>query len=332
MEAKDGAERLATWFAKHQRDLPWRRDPSPYNVLLSEFILQQTRMEVGLRYYEKLRTRFPTLAALAHAKEASVLAAWSGLGYYSRARNLHKTAREIQRRFDGKVPDDAHILQTLPGIGPYTAGAIASIAYDRPVPSLDGNQYRVLGRLTGAGEPRTAADRRGLFEIASRVLQHGSPRILNQALMDLGSTVCTPETPDCARCPLMNGCATQGPGPRPARKTRAPQEHWRATLHVRDDKVWLVPPKGEGLLGTGWLPPLRRSRADPRAQLEHVFSHRRWRIRTVRSRATPKGPGRWISRRMLTMMPHSSLAVRLLDVALEKPAARTGRPTSAPQT
>lgn len=319
MDCKAVARDLESWFAANQRDLPWRRDPTPYNILLSEFILQQTRMEVGLRYYESLRKRFPTLQALARARESSVLAAWSGLGYYSRARNLHRTAREIQRRFAGTIPDDPNLLQTLPGIGPYTAGAIASIAYDRPAPSVDGNQQRVLTRLTGDHRMKTAAERRALHETATRLLQAGSPRALNQALMDLGSRVCTPEAPRCGECPIRTHCVTKGAGPRTSTTAKTQTEHWQASLHVRGDKVWLLAPRGNGLLGTGWLPPLKKAAAARRYDLEHVFSHRRWRIRTLRPDARPRGAGRWVALQDLARLPHSSLTERLMKIAVRKP-------------
>jgi A/G-specific adenine glycosylase len=315
-EAQAVAAAMQTWFRANQRDLPWRRTHDPYHVLLSEFILQQTRMEVGLRYFDAILARFPTIRHLARARESSVLAAWSGLGYYSRARNLHRTANQIVARFGGLVPNNVETLRTLPGIGPYTAGAIASIAFDQVAPSIDGNQTRVLSRLLGRKEPASAAQARDVQALATSILRAGSPRAINQAFMDLGSSICTPVAPRCGTCPLAAHCKSRGTAGTTRRRGPAVRrESWTATLHVRGARVWLVPPSGQGLLGDSWLPPMAKTRRRGAALLEHQFSHRRWLIHVERAAGAPKGAGRWVSHRQLPALPHSSLTIRLMDAA-----------------
>lgn len=307
---------MTRWFQANARELPWRRDHDPYHVLVAEFILQQTRMEVGVPRFASFVARFPTIESLARANESDVLAEWSGLGYYARAKNLHRTAREIVDRFGSEVPQDPAVLRALPGIGPYTAGAIASIAFDRPEPSLDGNQFRVLGRFLGvdaATNPgRTRAD-----QWARGLLAQASPRILNQALMDLGGRVCTPVRPDCGACPLFAGCRTRGPrrGERRA-VVRARTQEWTATRFVRGGRVWLVAPRGEGLLGTHWLPPLTETKSKGPPDLEHAFSHRRWRIWWGEGAGSPAGNGRWVARSDLSGLPHGPLTRKFVEWAL----------------
>lgn len=315
-DAAWAARRLEGWFSRHGRDLPWRRTHDPYEVLVAEFVLQQTRMETGVPRVKSFLRRFPTIRALARAPARSVLAEWSGLGYYARARNLHATARRIVRFHGGRVPSDPATLRELPGIGPYTAGAIASIAFDRPEPSLDGNQYRVLGRYLGGGEPRAASQRRRIEGWARSVLATGSPRRLNQALMDLGSAVCLPRTPRCGECPLFRGCGTRGPGPRTRiARPPAPVDHFEARLHRRGNAVWLTPWRPRGPLRGLWLPPLRRVRRAHGPIVEHRFSHRTWKVALRAARGRPPGPGRWVNAAQLRALPHSGLTRRLLAAA-----------------
>lgn len=329
MDPVHAARRLEDWFAVHGRELPWRRTHEPYDVLVTEFILQQTRLETGLRYRARFLERFPTLEALARAKEAEVLRLWSGLGYYARARNLRATARRLVDDFAGRVPSDPALLLTLPGIGPYTAGAIASIAYNQPEPALDGNQVRVLGRVLGVRDPDTRLARKRLEAWSRAVLAAGSPRRLNQALMDLGSLLCLPRQPRCEACPLSVGCRarTRLRAVRRRRAPRAPLEEWTATIHARGPRVWLIPPRTSGLLAGLWLPPLRRQRPRARSTMvQHAFSHRRWRVHLRFTPAAPRGRGRWVSLRGLPRLPHSTLTRRILEAA----ARATRRPRLGP--
>ncbi|MCI0477261.1 MAG: A/G-specific adenine glycosylase, partial [Anaerolineales bacterium] len=202
------AARLLTWYAKHKRDLPWRRDAhDPYCVWISETLLQQTQVATVIPYYERFLARFPTTRALASARLDDVLKTWEGAGYYARARNLHRAAKEIVARFDGKIPSTVEELQTLPGIGRYTAGAIASIAFERDAPAVDGNVTRVLCRYFKIeSDPKNAQTQKKLWKLAETLLPRGHAGNFNQALMELGATVCVPRNPHCAACPLARGC------------------------------------------------------------------------------------------------------------------------------
>jgi A/G-specific adenine glycosylase len=196
---------LLDWYDAHARDLPWRRTRDPYRIWLSEVMLQQTRVAAVIEHYHEFLRRFPTIEKLAAAREASVLAAWSGLGYYRRARMLHAAAKLIARDLEGKFPTTAKELLDLPGIGRYTSAAIASIAFDEPIAVVDGNVERVLLRTSGrslAGEQ--------MWNAAEDLLDRSRPGDFNQAIMELGATVCTPRAPSCLTCPVIDLCATRG--------------------------------------------------------------------------------------------------------------------------
>ena len=198
---------LLAWYDRCARVMPWRGIHDPYKTWVSETMLQQTRVETVIPYYQKFLARFPTVADLAAADESEVLKLWEGLGYYSRARNLLKGARQVMEQYGGRLPKDPTLLQKISGIGPYTAGAIASIAYDIPVPAVDGNVLRVFSRVCGIreniGQP---AVRKVLESQAASAVSDTRPGDYNQAVMDLGATVCVPGTPDCGRCPLSVYC------------------------------------------------------------------------------------------------------------------------------
>lgn len=198
---------LLPWFEGHRRDLPWRRDPTPYHVLVSELMLQQTRVDTVVPYYERFLRRFPDFAHLAAASEEEVLRLWAGLGYYSRARHLWQAARQVVARYGGNLPPDRGVLLSLPGVGPYTAGAILSIAFNRPAAAVDGNTARVAGRLL-ALDATTARGHRELADRIEAAVPPGRARDFTQALMELGALVCLPppQAPDCGRCPLAAWC------------------------------------------------------------------------------------------------------------------------------
>ncbi len=206
---------------EHQRNLPWRQSSDPYAIWVSEIMLQQTRVAVVADRYQEFMQRFPTLIALALAPEQDVLALWSGLGYYRRARMLHKAAQFVAAHLRGNLPARAEELRALPGIGAYTAAAVASIAHGEPVAVVDGNVERVLCRLAGwdAGSRKGggAALRRKITDLAQRLLDRARPGDFNQAIMELGATVCTPRNPQCAVCPLMADCKTRGEHKTPRR-------------------------------------------------------------------------------------------------------------------
>ncbi|TAH26031.1 MAG: A/G-specific adenine glycosylase [Cytophagales bacterium] len=201
-------DQLFHWYSIHKRDLPWRNTTNPYFILLSEVILQQTRVEQGLPYYHRFIENYPTLNALANAEEEEILRLWQGLGYYSRARNLHQTAKQIQQRFQGIIPDDFNQLLSLKGIGIYTASAIASFAFQLPYAVVDGNVYRVLARVFGIEEDISTSKGVKFFqEIANQLLPDKNHSIYNQAIMEFGATHCTPRKPFCATCDIQSICS-----------------------------------------------------------------------------------------------------------------------------
>src|SRR5271167_1187648 len=209
---------LLDWYQQNRRELPWRRSADPYRVWVSEIMLQQTRVAAVLDHYARFMQRFPTVQALAAARESSVLAAWSGLGYYHRARRMHQAAKVITRERKGNFPRTVEEWRELPGIGRYTAAAIASIAFGEPVAVMDGNVERVLDRMFGREEGREAA-----WQRAETLLDRDRPGDFNQAMMELGATICTPRAPQCLVCPLYAWCKSHGAEavrPQPSRKRK----------------------------------------------------------------------------------------------------------------
>jgi A/G-specific adenine glycosylase len=306
---------LLAWYDIHRRDLPWRQDRDPYRVWLSEIMLQQTRVAAVLEHYQAFLRRFPTIERLAAAREASVLAAWSGLGYYRRARTLHAAAKEIVREHAGKFPSTAEQLGMLPGIGRYTAAAIASIAFGEPVAVVDGNVERVLERLLHkslAGE--------GLWQAAGELLAAERPGDFNQAMMELGATVCLARQPACLVCPVFRSCATQGPvekrGPKPRQKKR--EIHY--ALDCQNGSVFLVERPAEASLMPGmWeLPEVSNQPDDPGStwlSLRHSITTTDYVVRVRRAPAHPETKGRWVLRRRLRTLPLTGLARKILRAA-----------------
>ena len=204
---------LLAWYRESNRPLPWRSTRDPYTIWISEVLLQQTRVNTAIGYYERFLERFPTLTDLAEAPIEAVLQVWQGLGYYGRARNLHRAARLLRDEFEGRIPCEPEALEKLPGIGPYTAAAIASIAFDKNVAVLDGNVTRVLCRAAGIEEaPSHPSTQRRLKKIADDLLPKGHAAVFNQALMELGALVCKPVRPDCPACPVQAGCVARKKG------------------------------------------------------------------------------------------------------------------------
>ncbi|AEI39152.1 A/G-specific adenine glycosylase [Paenibacillus mucilaginosus] len=207
------SEELLSWYRRHKRDLPWRRSRNPYHIWISEIMLQQTRVETVIPYFHRFVDKFPTVEALAEAPEDEVLKAWEGLGYYSRARNLQSAVREVQERYGGVVPDTKEEVFALKGVGPYTAGAILSIAYNKPEPAVDGNVMRVLSRYFLIEEDIMKGSTRVLMEkLAKELIPEGAAGDFNQALMELGAMVCTPKSPHCLTCPVMLHCSGRAAG------------------------------------------------------------------------------------------------------------------------
>ncbi|MEW5868019.1 MAG: A/G-specific adenine glycosylase [Chloroflexota bacterium] len=265
MKPIDLATPLLKWYAQNARDLPWRAAPDAYAVWVSEIMLQQTRVETVIPYYQRWMQRFPSLLSLAAASQQDVLAAWEGLGYYSRARNLHRAAQQVVQQWGGQLPVDVQALRRLPGIGRYTAGAIASIAFGLDEPALDGNIRRVLARLFDVSEPaRSPAGEKRLWELAGAHLPVGRAGAYNQALMDLGAGICTPRAPACKRCPLASLCQARAAGvqaERPVSLAKSAIPHYTVTAAVigkasnpsdRGNQVLIAQRPPHGLLGGLW--------------------------------------------------------------------------------
>lgn len=249
---------LIDWFTQHKADLPWRRTQNPYAIWVSEIMLQQTQVTTVIPYYERFLARFPSVGALAAAPLDDVLKLWEGLGYYSRARNLHRAAQMVVDEFGGTVPDAVAGLRTLPGIGRYTAGAIASLAFGRDVPVLDGNVIRILTRLFDiADDINQTATQNALWDLAGTLIPAGRAGPWNEGLMELGRRICTP-SPDCAACPIAAHCDAARLNVqhlRPVKRPRARTPHYDVTAAVtrRDDGRILIAQRAlDGMLGGLW--------------------------------------------------------------------------------
>jgi A/G-specific adenine glycosylase len=332
----DLAGRLLAWFDARHRDLPWRRTTDPYRILVAEVLLQRTRVATGVPYYERFVGRFPTVEALARASDVEVLRAWEGLGFYRRARNLHAAAKAILERHGGAVPSDPADLDRLPGIGPYTAGAVASVAFGRRAPAVDGNAIRVLARVYRIREDVSAPSVQArIRDLAAALVPVDRPGDFNQALMELGATVCGPAAPACPSCPIEDLCVARREGvertlPRTAKPRAVPTVPVVFAYVEMRRRVLLVRRPDGGLLAGLWSLPggERPPAADDRAALRdlvrdqtglrvrveeawatvgHAFSHRRWAgslYRCVPVGAASAGPGaRWADRGDLADLP-----------------------------
>ncbi|HZO88733.1 MAG TPA: A/G-specific adenine glycosylase [Chthonomonadaceae bacterium] len=255
---EDIAARLLAWYRAHKRDLPWRGG-SPYAVWVSEIMLQQTQVATAIPYFLRFMERFPTVEALAAAPIEEVLKYWAGLGYYARARNLHRAAQMVVEKFGGRVPDTPEEIESLPGIGRYTAGAILSMAYNLPRPLVDANVIRVLSRVFGLrGDPKSAANQAALWSLAEQLVPSEAPGDFNQALMELGALICEPADPKCERCPLLPHCVA-GNSPDPSALPELPPGRATVTVThsaalIRDEpgRVLIVQRPLHGLWGGLW--------------------------------------------------------------------------------
>jgi A/G-specific adenine glycosylase len=271
--------KLLNWYQLNKRTLPWRAllRSDPYAIWVSEIMLQQTRVETVIPYFEKWMRLFPTVHALAQATEHSVLNAWEGLGYYSRARNLHKAAQIVHQQYDGELPRDLDELRKLPGIGRYTLGAIASIAFGMNVPALDSNIKRVYARVFDISEPvDSPKGEKILWELAERHLPSKEAGDYNQALMDLGATICISKNPRCLICPLMKVCKARQNGTQDQRPVKMPKKGVPYHIHaagvfLRKGRVLLAQRPSKGLLGGMWEFPNGRVSGDPREGLAHAL-------------------------------------------------------------
>jgi A/G-specific adenine glycosylase len=329
------AEAVETWFAAHQRPLPWRLGYDPYHVWVSEVMLQQTRMEVVLRYFEPFLARFPDVASLAKASDDQILATWSGLGYYRRARMLRDGARAVIRDFRGVLPGDVEELAAIDGVGRYTAGAIASIAYGNRAPIVDGNIARILSRLAGIDEPigSPALMRAAWIESQRLVDACALPRNFNQGLMELGALICRPGTPDCPSCPLRRHCfayRNKRTESLPRKKIRAETRDMNVDLYIVSDRdgrilmrresgalmnAMMHLPHGDTSLLTG--APLRVGGVQLLTTFRHTITTRRIRFSVysaeLQSTLRDNGEYEWIDPSNLSNVPHPSYVAKALQ-------------------
>jgi len=311
---------LLAWFDRNRRQLPWRGDRDPYHVWLSEIMLQQTRVAAVVNHYERFLHRFPTVKTLAAARESAVLAAWSGLGYYRRARMLHAGAKKVVTEYAGALPSDTAHLRELPGIGRYTSAAIASIAFGEPVAVVDGNVERVLRRVYGrnlAGE--------SLWSAAEQLLSREHPGDFNQAMMELGATLCLPRQPRCSQCPITPFCATQGElhdGKSAVRQKK--REICYAFAH-RDDAVFLVKrPRTSTLMPGMWeLPEMPQtngavgghSSREAWLSLRHSITVTDYTVHVFKAAKPRNIRGRWVLASRTPELPLTGLARKILRAA-----------------
>lgn len=322
------AQTLVNWYRLHRRPLPWREEQDAYKIWVSEVMLQQTRVEAVKGYYTRWLERFPDLASLADAKEEEVMLYWQGLGYYSRARNLLKGIKETQERYGGKVPENRTELEGLSGIGDYTAGAILSIAYNKKEAAVDGNVLRVFSRLFAVTEEiGLARTKKHIRQLVENVLPEECPGEFNQAIMDLGATICIPKTPRCEMCPLCFACQGKAQGLEkilPLKKKKAPPPKMKivAALVAQQEAYLMKQRPPRGLLAGMWEFPaweqLGASRDEVLLQcslresfgvsvevgqlayqFEHIFSHRHWELYFYECRLLAEGEkrqGRWVDK------------------------------------
>jgi len=303
-------QRLLAWYGRNRRDLPWRRTRDAYPVWLSEMMLQQTRVAAVLSHYARFLQRFPTIEKLAAAREASVLAAWSGLGYYRRARMLHAAAKKVVRELDGCFPSTAAGLRALPGVGRYTAAAIASISFGEPVAVVDGNVRRVLERLMGDNLSGQQP-----WMTAQDLLSCTRPGDFNQAMMELGATVCLPGEPMCKACPVAEFCSTRGRGNGGVAKARQQKRQIYYALNCRNGAVLLVRRPGDASLMAGmWELPEIAARSKTEIKLRHSITVTDYVVHISRAKVPGVG-GRWVPKSRLNRLPLTGLARKILRVA-----------------
>ena len=345
MNRKNFTQTILSWYDQGHRDLPWRRTQDPYRIWISEIMLQQTRAETVVSYYERFLARYPTVQDLASAPEEELLKAWEGLGYYSRARSLQKAAKAIVSQYGGQLPADLNKLRALPGVGDYTAGAIASIAFGIPAAAVDGNVERVLCRWDAiTDEVGTPAVRRQIAARAQALVPRDRPGAFANAMMEMGATMCTPKNPKCLLCPVREGCMGFAQGiaqelPRKAKK-KAQRVENRAVLLVFCDNRVLIVKRQEKLLGGLFVFPDVLEESDParlcqalealgiRAAYDeklgharHVFTHLIWEMdvhAVVADEMTQVPGGQWVSRQELAALPLPTAVKAARQWAMER--------------
>lgn len=345
MNRENFTKTILAWYDQGHRDLPWRRTRNPYAIWVSEIMLQQTRAETVISYYERFLARYPTVRDLAQAPEEELLKAWEGLGYYSRARSLQRAAQAIVSDYGGQLPADLEKLRALPGIGDYTAGAIASIAFGIPAAAVDGNVERVLCRWDAVMEEvGTPAVRRRIAARAQELVPQDRPGAFANAMMEMGATMCTPKSPKCLLCPVREGCLGFAQGiaqelPRKAKKKAQRVEHRAVLLVFCGDRV-LVVKRQEKLLGGLFVFPDVAEESDPaklcgaleqlgvRAAYDerlgharHVFTHLIWEMEVhalLADGQTQVPEGQWVTREELAALPLPTAVKAARQWAMER--------------
>lgn len=352
-------EALGEWFRIHRRDLPWRRTVDPYRILVSELMLQQTTVAAVLPRYGPFLDRFPDVVTLASATGDSIQALWSGLGYYARARNLQRAAEAIAK--SGRFPETAAELSRLPGIGPYTAAAVASIAFSKPVAAIDGNVIRVLCRLAGLPiEAHRAARETSIRALATHLLDPAHPGDHNQAVMELGATTCLPRAPRCATCPLASFCRARAAGtpeafPLPAKRAKTLRIPLAGLARLSGGRLFLVP-DDEFVAGHWSIPSLRIgdgrlaeealrqlvSRFDPAGKepvrllgtVRHTVLNRRYEavlfLQEV-ERTSGGPPGRWLDSQAVEQIAHGGFLRKVLRLLSQTPVSASSRAAGSPR-
>ncbi|WP_176555783.1 A/G-specific adenine glycosylase [Virgibacillus ndiopensis] len=307
-------QELLNWYYTNKRDLPWRKDQDPYKIWVSEIMLQQTKVDTVIPYFHRFITKFPTLHDLAEADQQDVLKAWEGLGYYSRARNLQNAVREVVATYGGEVPSTPKELGALKGVGPYTKGAILSIAYNQPEPAVDGNVMRVLARILKIEEDIAKPSAKKLFEnYVHGLISHEDPSSFNQGIMELGALVCTPQTPMCMFCPVQQHCQAFAEGiekelPIKSKAKKQKTIPYVALLIKNDKNQYVIEKRSEnGLLANLWQFPMvpideigfdhlenwlfneygvKIALGSQKGKLKHVFSHLIWQLEIYQAKTT----------------------------------------------
>lgn len=297
---------LSNWFQKNKRDLPWRRTRDPYAILVSEIMLQQTTVTAAIPYYKNWLRRFPTLRSLARANESQALHAWQGLGYYSRARNLHRSARICAMRFGARLPEDVTTLRSLPGIGRYTANAVAVFAFDRPLPVVEANTARVLARLFNIRQPiDSSPGREKLWTASARLLPKSGARDFQSAMMDLGALVCVAGKPRCGICPIKKFCAATEPNSLPIKRNRPAiiplvESH---ALIARENMILLEQCRSRWR-GMWMLPAINSPVVHSIYDARFPFTHHKITLRIFRAKMRPrKVSERWFRLQQLERIP-----------------------------
>lgn len=317
---------LLGWYRDHARDLPWRRTRDAYLIWISEIMLQQTRVAAVLEHYARFTQRFPTVQELAAAAEADVLAQWSGLGYYRRARMMHKAAQAVLEEHGGVFPRSASELLTLPGIGAYTAAAVASIAYGEVVAVVDGNVERVLARIAGWDAGDAAAAKKTAVRVrvlASELIDHGNASHFNQGMMELGATICLPRNPLCLQCPVQAVCLTRGEHPTVKRRALQPRDAFYALVERGQEILLVQRPADASLMAGMWqLPELQAAPAQkPLYALKHSITVTNYTVRVYAqeallpeeaAQATCAWEKRWLPLAHASTLPLTGLARKIL--------------------